>query len=250
MQQKRFMHIIDLICVICLARLGFTATVPLAQSIDSSPVDPLSANIPSVGANIDSRFHIEFHVGDILVNENDCLMNLIIAMGYLSAGEFMRPIEPTRYRDPRYPSVFIVIRGPDVGGRDRSKPAFFSGASILASDQGSNSTDFLIQRPTKSSNLNATSSHTNTAQPAPPNPTTAIKVETTSFGAALPKIDIVMAVLECLLYLARRSSDEVLLAFSVTPYPHNVVLRLQPICRNPFSITELRELAFPPCPRN
>ena len=268
MQQKRFMPIIDLICVICLARLGFTATVPLAQSIDSSPVDPLSANITSVAANIDSRFHIESYVEDILVNENDCLMNVIITMGYLSAGEFTRPIEPTIYRDSRYPSVSILIFGPDVGGggpiearfllwglysglrpmlqlNDWRLPEFILfwegekvGSISVAtfgpqlSLQGSNSTNFLTQRPTKSSNSKDTSSHINTTQPASPNPTIAIKVEPTSFGAALPKINIFMVVLECLLYLARKSSDEVLLAFSVTPFPpYNVVLRLQPIFR-------------------
>lgn len=58
-----------------------------------------------------------------------------------------------------------------------------------------------------------------------------IDVEPTSFGASLPQINIFMAVLECFLYLAPKTSGEILLAFSVTPFTYDVALRLEPIFR-------------------
>lgn len=262
-QQQELMRITALIGVICSPHLGFTAVVPVARPINSSPIGALSPNITTVGTNIDSRFHIETHVLDILVDQIDCLMNVVIAMGKLSAREFTGPIEPTRYRDPRYPSVLIMTRSPARGGpiearfllwglylgirlklqlNDWRLPEFIlfwegervGSISFRTYDprnslQGSNSTDSLTQTSTKFSNSDASSIHTNTTQT--PNPIMAIDVQLTSFGASLPKINLFMAVFECYLYVAPKFTGEVLLAFSVTPLPYNVVLRLRPVFR-------------------
>lgn len=264
-QQKGFMRTIALIGVTYSPRLGSTTTIPLAQSINSSPIDSLSANITTVGANIDSRFHIETNFLNILVNQNDCLMNVVIAMGILSAKQFTGPVESTTYHDPRYPRVFITTKSPATGGpiearfllwglylgirpmlqtNDWRLPQFIlfwdgervGSISFGTSDsrlplQGSNSTESLTQRSTNSSNPNALSIHTNGTQTASPNPISKIDVEPTSFGAPQPKINIFMAVLECLLYLAPQTTTEGLLAFSATPFPYNVVLRLRPVFR-------------------
>lgn len=279
--------ILTLIGVICSARLVSAATIPLAQTIDPSPIDPLLTSITTVGAHIDSRFSITTTFLDIAIDENDCLMNVIIAMASLSAKIFTRPIEPPTYRDDRHPSVIILARSPPGGGlievrfllwglylgiRSMLQGKDWRSAEFTLSWEGArvgylsfgqfgaqhllqgsnNSTGFLTQKKsTDSSNTSAISGHINTiTQIASPNPAFYIEVDPTSFGASLPKINIFMAVLECLLYLAPRESSEVLLAFSVIPSPYDVALRLQPIFRTeePFFDYGIAALGLPTIP--
>lgn len=282
--------ILTLIGVICSAHLGSAVTIPLAQTINSSPIDPMLTNITTVGAHIDSRFSITTTFLDTAIDENDCLMNVIIAMASLSAKIFTRPIEPPTYRDDRHPSVIILARSPPGGGlievrfllwglylgirsmlqeKDWRIAEFtlsWEGAivgylsfgqfgaqhSLQESNNSSYSTDFLTQKKsTESSNTSAISGHINTiTQIASPNPAFYIEVDPTSFGASLPKINIFMAVLECLVYLAPRESDEVLLAFGVIPSPYDVALRLRPIFRTeePFFDYGIAALGLPTIP--
>ena len=186
-QPNRFMHIIALSSVICSAGLGFSATIPLAQSINSSPIDLFSANITSLGARMDPRFTIASDFSDRPIDQNDCLMNAIIAMGELSAERFTRDIGPMCVTDPGYPSVLIFVRGRQLEvcfllwgfylgirsmlqennwkvteftlfweGREVGSLSFENVESYL-SLQGANSTGLLTQRAASSSNMRSTS---------------------------------------------------------------------------------------------
>ena len=64
--------ILIFIGVIFLAHLGLTATLPPVQSISSSPINLLSANITNFGADIDPRFQIRSsRTENVRMNEND-----------------------------------------------------------------------------------------------------------------------------------------------------------------------------------
>ena len=80
-QQNRFTLILTLIGIVCSAHLGFAATIPLTQFINPSPINLLSANITTVGAQINTRLTIKTTLLDIVVEGTDCMMNAIIARG-------------------------------------------------------------------------------------------------------------------------------------------------------------------------
>ena len=265
------MRTITLLGLLCSVRLGSTAKIPHGQSIDSSSNDVLSAsnpaaNITAAGAN--PFFRITTNYLDTDIDENDCVMNVIIEMGHLSAKNFTQPIEPRAYGDNRFPSVLIVTRSPAEG--ELIEPRFlvwglYSGIKPMIQDnkwkvaeftllwgesivgyisfeatgitrpslQGSRDTSVQSRRSTPPSDSLALYNPVNPAQhnSSQPNPSFFIDVELTSLGAPIPKVDIFMAVLECFLYLGPKTISEALVAFSVYPSPYDVTLRLMPFSR-------------------
>ena len=262
LQQKWSKCLIFLLAVFSYTRLSFAATIPPLQSIDSSANDVQSANITTVGV-IDPHFRVTTNFQDIDVREDDCVMNVIIAMGIL-AMRFTGPVAPQTYRDERYPGCFIQTRSPArhsmiearflVWGlysgirpmiqNDNWKLAEFTliweghivgfisfGTARTAPHalQGSQKSRVQTRRSTTALlNSLAISSHIKSplGNSSVPNPSYYIDVIPTVYGEPLPKTSVFMAVLECLLYLAPKPTSDVLLAFSVHPMPHDVDLRL------------------------
>ena len=101
-----------LLPVICSAGLGLSATMLLGQSIYSSPIDLVSVNITSFETCVDSCFIISSRFLDRPIDEKDCLMNAIIAMGSLSASarSFTRALDLMIVTDPGYSRVLIFVR--------------------------------------------------------------------------------------------------------------------------------------------
>lgn len=258
---KGFMHITALFSIICSAGLGFSATIPSAQSINSSPIDLFSANTTSPGARIDPRFTISSDFSDAPIDQNDCLMNAIILMGQLSASDFTSHFGPTMFGDNRYSSVLILVGNPPPGtqpevrfvlwgfylcirsmleednwkvpevtllweGRSAGQITFVNVPPHL-SLQGANSSGPLSQRSANPSNINL--SPFNTTQSVSQGLGQSVDVEPTSYGAAISKISIFMAVLESFLYIAPKPEYEIIRPFSVVPTPYNAVLRMRPV---------------------
>ena len=290
LKHEWLMRTITLLGILCSARFGSTATLPHGKSTDSSSNDVLSANSPAgnittIGAN--PFFRVIINYLDTDIDENDCVMNVIIALGHLSAKTFTDPIEPRGYSDPRYPSVLIVTTSP--AGGELIEPRFLVwglysvikpmlrdnkwkvaestliwGESIvgfisfeatgitLHSIQGSKDTS--VQSRTSTPPLDSLALYSpvdptqhNSSQP---NPSFYIDVELTSVGDPIRKIDIFMAVLECFLYLAPKETREALVAFSIYPSPYDVTLRLEPQLRTqqPFFDYGAAALGLPAVP--
>ena len=264
LQQQWSKRLIFLLAVLSYTRLIFAATIPPIQSIDSSANDVLLANMTSVGV-IDPHFRVMTNFQDIGVNEDDFVMNVIIAMGIL-AMSFTGPVAPRTFRDERYPSCFIQTRSPGresmiearflVWGlysgirpmiqNDNWKLAEFTllweghivgfisfGTAKTAPHalQGFQNSEVQSRRSTAPPNSLAISSHINPSlgNSSAPNPSFYIDVKPTVYGDPLPKTSVFMAVLECLLYLAPKPTSDALLAFSVHPMPYDVVLHLWPM---------------------
>ena len=261
LQQTWSKRLIFLFAVFSYTRLSSAATTPPIQSIDPAANDVLSANITTVGV-IDPHFRVMTNFQDISVNGDDCVMNVIIAMGIL-ARSFTEPVEPRTFRDERYPGCFFQTRSPArdsmiearflVWGlysgirpmiqNDNWKLAEFTllweghivgfisfGTAKTAPHalQGSQNSRVQSRRSTAPPKTLAISSHINPSldNSSAPNPSFYIDVKPTVYGEPLPKISIFLAVLECLLYLAPKPTSDALLAFSVHPMPHDVDLRL------------------------
>ena len=264
LQQQWSKRLILLLAVFSYTHLSSTATIPPIQSIDSSANVVLSANITTVGP-IDPHFRVMTNFQDVDVNEDDCVMNVIIAMGIL-AMTFTAPVPPRTFRDERYPRCFIQTRG---AARDSMIEARFLvwglysgikpmiqngnwklaeftllweghtvgfisfGSAKTASNalQGSQSSRVHSRRSTASPNSLAISSHIipSLGNLSAPNPSFYIDVNPTAYGEPLPKISVLLVVLECLLYLAPKPTSDALLAFSVHPMTQDVVLRLWPM---------------------
>ena len=258
-------RLVILLAVFFLARSSFTATIPPIQSIDSSANDVLAANITTVGA-IDPHFRVRTNFQDVDVNEDDCVMNVIIAMGIL-ARSFTGTVEPRTFRDERYPGCFFLTRGPARtstiearflvwGLYDGIKPmiqngnwklaeltliweghivgfvSFGTAQTALHALQGSGNSRVQSRRSTTAP-LNSLAIP-NYINPIPgnasaSNPSFYIDVKPTAFGDPLPKTSVFLAVLKCLLYTAAQPTSEALSAFGVRPITQDVVLRLWPI---------------------
>lgn len=96
-QQKGFMLILTLIGVICSARLGFAATIPLAQPINPSPIDRPSVNERH---HCRSSYRHPFHYHN----------------------EFSgHPGRRERLSNSRYASVSIPARSPPGGGKIQAR---------------------------------------------------------------------------------------------------------------------------------
>ena len=65
----------------------------VASSVQSS-IDLVSANITSLGARVDSRSTISGGFPYRSIDQNDCLMSTIIAMGEVSPRSFTRVLDP------------------------------------------------------------------------------------------------------------------------------------------------------------
>ena len=264
LQQQWRKRLIFLLSVFSYTRLSFTATIPPIQSIDLSANDVLSANITTVGA-IDPHFRVMTNFQDVDVNEDDCVMNVIIAMGIL-AMNFAGPVPPRTFRDERYPRCFIQTRSPARGSMIEArflvwglysgiKPMIQNGNWKLAEFtllweghtvgfisfgsaktashalQGSQSSRVQSRKSTASPNSMAISSQIvpSLGNSSAPNPSFYIDVNPTAYGEPLPKISVFLAVLECLLYLAPKPTSDALLTFSVHPMAQDVILRLLPV---------------------
>ena len=257
------MHVTALCSIICSAGLGFSATIPSAQSINSSPIDLLSANTTSLGVHIDPRFTISSEFSDEPIDQNDCLINAIIIMGLLSARDFTSRIGPDIFGVERYPSVIIFIQNSPQGTQPEVRFVLWGFylclRSMLREDnwkvpnvtllwdgrsagriefvnvppfpplQGANSSGPLTQRSANPSNLIL--SPFNTTQSVSQGLGISRSVRPTSYGAAISKISIFMAVLESYLYIAPKPDYAIISPFSVAPIPYNVVLRMRPILR-------------------
>ena len=271
LKHEWLMRIITLLGLLCSARLVSSAKIPHGQSIDSSSNDVLSAsnlagNITAVGAN--PFFRITTNYLDTDIDENDCVMNVIIAMGHLSAKTFTQPIEPRAYGDNHFPSVLIITRS--SAGGELIEPRFlvwglYSGIIPMIRDdkwkvaeitlfwhesiigyisfeatiivrhslQGPKDTSVQSQRSTPPLDSLALYNPVTPVQhnSSQQNPSFFIDVELTGFGDPIPKIDIFMAVLECFLYLAPMTTGMALDAFRVYPFTYDVTLQLAPVSR-------------------
>ena len=262
---KGFMHITALFSIICSAGLGFSATIPSAQSINSSPIDLVSANTTSLGAQIDPRFTISSDFSDEPIVQNDCLIIAITMMGLLSARDFTSRMGPDMFGLDRYPSVIIFTQNSPLGTQPEVRFVLWGFylclRSMLRDDnwkvpsvtllwdgrsagriefanvppfpplQGANSSGPLTQRSANPSNLIL--SPFNTTQSVSQGLGVSRSVRPTSYGAAISKISIFMAVLESYLYIAPKPGHAIITPFSVSPIPYNVVLRMRPVLREP-----------------
>ena len=112
-KQQWSKRLLLLLAVCFYTRLSSTATISPFQPITVSANYGLSRNLTTVGV-IDPHFQVMTSFQDIDVNEDDCVMNVILAMGIL-AMTFTEPVLPRTFRDERYPSCFILIRSPTRG---------------------------------------------------------------------------------------------------------------------------------------
>ena len=268
LQQKWSKSLIFILAVFSYTRLSYAATIPPIQSIDLSANDVPSANITIVGA-IDPDFRVTTNFQDVDVEEDDCVMNVIIAMGIL-ARSFTEAVRPRTFRDERYPGCFILTRSPTRGSMIEArflvwglysgiKPMIQNGNWKLAEFtllwegrtvgfisfgtaktsgpytlQGSQNSRVQSPRSTTAPpNPLAISSHINSPQgnSSAPNPSFFIDVKPTVYGDPVPKTSVFLAVLECLLYLAPKPTSDALLPLSVHPRPHDVDLRLWSVSR-------------------
>ena len=272
LKNKGLMRIIMLLSVLCSARLASSATLPPVQPIISPPDDVLSANIPTrnitaIGA-IDPRFSIKATHSNVKIPENDCLMNVIIAMGTLSARKFTDPIEPAAYIDGRYLGARVVTKGATRRGLIQPRYLLWglyqairpmiqwdswkvSDFTLLwdgeivgfvsfeetgyesSSLQGSQNNIAQSRRSTPPLDSLGIYSPVDPSQEnsSLPNPIVAIDVKPTSYGKPMLKVYLFMAIVECFLYLAPRPAAEPLVAFSVAPVPYDATLRLAPVVR-------------------
>lgn len=264
-QQKWTKRLLFLLAVGFYTRLSSAATIPPIQSIDASTNHVLSPNVTTVGA-IDPRFHVRTNFQDVDVKEDDCVMNIIIAMGIL-ARSFAEPVTGRTFRDERYPGCFIQTRSSARGSMIEArfliwglysgiKPMIRNGNWKLAEFallwegrlvgfisfgtattapytlQASQSSVVQSRRSTTASpDSLAISSHINPppGNSSTPNPSFFIDVEPTVYGESVPKSSVFLAVLECLLYLAPEPTSDALLPLNVHPRPHDVDLRMWPV---------------------
>ena len=265
LQQKWSKCLSFLLTVFLITRLSFAATMPPIQTIDSSANDVLSANVTTVGV-IDPHFRVMTNFQDIDVNGDDCVMNVIIAMGIL-ARSFTGSVESRTFRDERYPGCFIHTRTPP---RDSMIEARFlvwglySGIRPMIQNSNWKLAEFTLLWDRRivgfisfgtaktaphalqgSRNSRVQSRRSTTASPnslaisspiepplgnsSAPNPSFYIDVKPTVYGEPLLKTSVFLAVLECLLYLAPKPTSDALVALSVNPMPHDVVLNLWPM---------------------
>ena len=276
MRQQQWLEcIVFLYTILCYAPLTLGATIRPVQSINSPANDSLPATSPSTNVttvgSIDSRFRVITSFLNLDVDENDCVMNVIIAMGILSTREFTQLVKPQTYRDERYPKCFIQTRRPEVARSiearfllwglyagirpmiqnnnwklaeftllwDEDVVGFISFATAGTGPhiiQGGSQNPSVQSRssPPPSPDALSISSPVNPPQgnsSAPDSASFYIDVKPTSYGDPLPKNDIFMAVLECLLYLGPKTSTDVLVAFGVSPPLYDVTLRLAPLSR-------------------
>ena len=120
LQHKGPMRLIPLLGVLCSACFAFSATTPPLQLISSSsddvmPGGNITSNITAVG-DIDPGFRIKSTYSDVDIPQNDCLMNVVIAMGIVSAGDPFAPIKPTTYFDPRYVGARVLTGSTSTSG--------------------------------------------------------------------------------------------------------------------------------------
>lgn len=265
LQQQWNTRLIILLAVCFHSCLSSTSTMPPIQSIDLSANDVLAANITTVG-DVDPHFRVRTNFQDVDVNEDDCVMNVIIAMGIL-ARSFTGTVEPRTFRDERYPGCFILTRS--VARRSviearflvwglyyGIKPmiqngnwklaeftliweghivgfiSFGTANTALHALQGFRNSRVQSRRSTTAPlNSLAISNHINPlpGNASASNPSFYIDVKPTAYGDPLPKNSVFLAVLKCLLYMADKPTSDALLAFGVQPMTQDVVLRLWPI---------------------
>ena len=265
LQRQWNTRLIILLAVCFYTSLSSTATISPIHSIDSSANGVAAPNITTVGA-IDPHFHVRTNFLDVDVNEDDCVMNVIIAMGIL-ARSFTETVEPRTFRDERYPGCFILTRS--VARRSMIEARFlvwglyygikpmiqngnwklaeftllwegrivgfisFGTAKTALSALQSSRNSRVQSRGSITASLNslAISNHT---KPLPgnasaSNPSFYIDVKPTAYGEPVPKTSVFLAVLKCLLYTAAQPTSDALSAFGVQPITQDVVLRLWPI---------------------
>lgn len=272
LQHKGFMRLIPHLGVLCSARFASSATIPPLQltspsSDDVMPGGNITNNITAVG-DIDPGFRIKATYSDVDIPQNDCLMNVIIAMGIVSAGEPFGHIKPTTYFDLRYVGARVLTSSTSPSGMILScyvlwglyqairpmiqwnswKEAEFTllldGETVgfilfkktgflPPSLQGSTNTIAQSRRSTPPSAAlgiysPAIPSQRNSSQP---NPIDTIDVRPTGFRSPMPKIHFFMAIVECFLYLGPKVPRESLSAFSVAPSPYDATMRLAPVRR-------------------
>ena len=265
LQQKWSKRLVSLLAVFSYSRLSSTATIPSIQSIDLSANDALSANMTTVGV-IDPHFRITTNFQDVDVNEDDCVMNVILAMGILALS-FTGSVEPRIYRDERYPSCFFQTRSPARDSMIESRFlvwGLYSGIRPMIQNGNWKLAEFTLlwegrtvgfisfgtaktaPHALQGSQNSRVQSRRSTTAPldslaifsqfdslqsnlSAPNPSYYIDVQPTVYGEPLPKSSVFLAVLECLLYLAPKPSSDALSAFSVSPMSDDVVLRLSPV---------------------
>lgn len=273
LQHEGLKRVILLLSALCSARSASSAIIPPLQLTSSSPNDIFpeghsTGNTTAVG-DIDPGFRIKATYSDVDIPENDCLMNVIIAMGIVSAGEPFKDIKPTTYVDARYLGARVLTRSTSIDGTilstyvlwglyqairpmmqwNRWKEAEFT---LLMHGEtvgfiSFRKTGFLPPSLQDSTNTIAQSRRFtppsgaldiyNSANPSQkrnssqPNPIDAIDVRPTSFRDSMRKTHFFMAVVECFLYLGPKTPRDPLSAFSVAPLPYDATMRLAPVPR-------------------
>lgn len=264
------MRIIFLLGVLCSARLASSAKLPSLQLTSPSSDDVMPggnsiSNTSAVG-DIDPGFRIKATYSDVDIPENDCLMNVIIAMGTVSAGKPFEHIKPTTYVDPRYVGARVLTSSTSMDGmiissyvlwglyqairpmiqwnswKEAEFTLLLNGETVgfisfrktgflPPSLQDSTNTTSQSRRSTPPSGALTIYNPTNPSQRASSqhNPIDAVDVRPTSVRKSMRKIHFFMAIVECFLYLGSKTPREPLAAFSVAPLPYDATMRLAPV---------------------